>query len=201
MTTETGDPWLMTPGPLTTSLSVKQAMLHDWGSRDVRFIEMCRAIRERLVEIAGGAGTHVCVCMQGSGTFAIEAVIGTLVPPDGKLLVLVNGAYGHRMAKILDYAGRSYEIHETPEDTPPDLDALDAALKADATMARVMEELTSTENRVAFARQAYNDFVMRYNAVRERIPHVIFAYLFGFGPARLLQLETPEARQAPRVSF
>ena len=74
-------------------------------------------------------------------------------------------------------------------------------LKADATMARVMEELTSTENRVAFARQAYNDFVMRYNAVRERIPHVLFAYLFGFGPARLLQLETPEARQAPKVSF
>ncbi len=74
-------------------------------------------------------------------------------------------------------------------------------LKADATMARVMEELTSTENRVAFARQAYNDFVMGYNAVRERIPHVLFAYLFGFGPAHLLQLETPEARQAPRVSF
>ena len=74
-------------------------------------------------------------------------------------------------------------------------------LKADATMARVMEELTSTENRVAFARQAYNDFVMRYNAVRERIPHVFFAYLFGFGPARLLQLETSEARQAPKVSF
>ena len=74
-------------------------------------------------------------------------------------------------------------------------------LKADATMARVMEELTSTENRVAFARQAYNDFVMGYNAVRERIPHVLYAYLFGFGPAHLLQLETPEARQAPKVSF
>ena len=86
--------------------------------------------------------------------------------------------------------GRFYAVMENYPD-----------LKANATMARVMEELSSTENRVAFARQAYNDFVMRYNADRERIPHVLFAYLFGFKPAHLLQLETPEARQAPKVSF
>lgn len=74
-------------------------------------------------------------------------------------------------------------------------------LAADATITRVMEELTSTENRIAFARQAYNDFVMRYNTSRERIPNIMYAYLFGFDPARHLQLEAPETRQAPLISF
>src|SRR3546814_8202991 len=66
------DPWLLTPGPLTTSMSVKQAMLHDWGSRDAAFIAINREVRERLVELAGGAGTHVCVPLQGSGTRSEE---------------------------------------------------------------------------------------------------------------------------------
>src|SRR5439155_1251 len=81
------------PGPLTTSRAVKEAMLHDWGSRDVEFIKMNARVRERLVELAGGEGTHVCVPLQGSGTFIIEAMIGTLVPRPGKLAVLVNRAY------------------------------------------------------------------------------------------------------------
>jgi len=89
-------PWLLTPGPLTTSLSVKQAMLRDWGSRDGDFIAMNQRIRERLLGLAGGGSDYVCVPMQGSGTFAIEAAIGTLLPRNGKLLVLVNGAYGER---------------------------------------------------------------------------------------------------------
>ena len=75
------DPWLLTPGPLTTSATVKQAMLHDWGSRDSAFIAINRHVRERLVELAGGVGTHVTVPMQGSGTFAVEAMIGTSCPP------------------------------------------------------------------------------------------------------------------------
>ena len=65
----TGDPWLLTPGPLTTSPSVKEAMLHDYGSRDAHFIAVNRAVRERLVELAGGGDDHVCVPLQGSGTF------------------------------------------------------------------------------------------------------------------------------------
>lgn len=124
----TGDPWLLTPGPLTTSPSVKEAMLHDLGSRDHRFIEVNRRLRERLVAIAGGEGSHVCVPLQGSGTFAVEAMIGNFVPADGQLLVLVNGAYGQRIAKICRYYGRSHVIHETPEDRPVDLATLDAAL-------------------------------------------------------------------------
>ncbi len=80
MTDPRRDPWLLTPGPLTTSRSVKEAMLHDWGSRDAEFIKLNARVRERLVELAGGQGTHVCVPLQGSGTFIVEAMLGTLVP-------------------------------------------------------------------------------------------------------------------------
>src|ERR1700748_2535857 len=117
---ETGDPLLLTPGPLTTSASVKQAMFHDWGSRDAGFIAINRMVLEKIVELAGGEGTHVTVPVQGSGTFAVEAMITSFVPKMGKLLVLINGAYGQRAKKIAEIAGRAVVVHETPEDTPPD---------------------------------------------------------------------------------
>lgn len=131
------DPWLLTPGPLTTSASVKEAMLHDWGSRDTAFIAINREVRERLVELAGGQGSHVCVPLQGSGTFAVEAMIGTLVPATGKLLILVNGAYGKRMARICDYYRRSYAVVEEPEDKPIDPAKVAATLAADAAITHV----------------------------------------------------------------
>ncbi len=138
MTPSGKDPWLLTPGPLTTSAGTKEAMLHDWGSRDAAFIETNRRVLDRLLAIAGAGESHVCVPLQGSGTFTVEATLGTMIPRDGKALVLINGAYGHRMAKILDYAGRAYATLETPEDTPPDLDDLEAALKADAGITHVV---------------------------------------------------------------
>ncbi len=132
-----GDPYLLTPGPLTTSLSVKQAMLHDYGSRDATFIELNANILKRLVDIVNGGGTHVCVPLQGSGTFVVEAMIGNFVPADGKLLILINGAYGQRIARICDYYRRDYVVHETPEDVPVDTAALDAMLDADADITHV----------------------------------------------------------------
>src|SRR4029450_9689712 len=93
------DPWLLTPGPLTTSMSVKQSMLHDWGSRDAKFLAINTRMRSRLVAMIGGEGTFTCVPMQGSGTFAVEAMIGAFVPPAGKLLVLGNGAYCRRRSE------------------------------------------------------------------------------------------------------
>jgi len=134
---ETGDPLLLTPGPLTTSRSVKQAMVHDWGSRDANFIAINVAVRKHLVEIANGGAAYSAVPMQGSGTFAVEAMLTTFVPRAGKVLLLVNGAYGHRAAKICAIAGRAHLVHETPEDTPPDLAKLDAALAADAGITHV----------------------------------------------------------------
>jgi 2-aminoethylphosphonate-pyruvate transaminase len=130
-------PFLLTPGPLTTADATKEAMLRDWGSRDGAFIALNRSIRERLVRLAGGEGSHVCVPLQGSGTFAVEAMLGTFVPRDGRLLIVVNGAYGHRMARMCKYMGRACVILETPEDTPPDPVAIDATLAADPAITHV----------------------------------------------------------------
>jgi 2-aminoethylphosphonate-pyruvate transaminase len=131
------EPYLLTPGPLTTSLTVKKAMLRDWGSRDRDFIALNARIRARLVELAGAEGSHVAVPLQGSGTFVVEAMLATLVPRCGKLLVLVNGAYGRRMARIADRHGRAVVTMETPEDRPNDPAALDQALAADPSIGHV----------------------------------------------------------------
>jgi len=133
-----GEPWLLTPGPLTTSAGVKRAMLRDWGSRDPAFIAMTARVRERLVALAGGEGSHVCVPLQGSGTFVVEAGLGTLIPRGGKALVLVNGAYGARIAKILTVIGRAHEVYETPEDTPPDPEEVARRLAADTAIGHVV---------------------------------------------------------------
>jgi LemA protein len=74
-------------------------------------------------------------------------------------------------------------------------------LKANQTMMSLMEELTSTENKISFARQAYNDSVMAYNINREKFPNVLFASSFGFMPAALLELEGAEERKKPDVKF
>jgi len=132
------DPRLLTPGPLTTSVETKEAMLHDWGSRDQNFIDTNTRVRERLLAIANATDTHVCVPLQGSGTFVVEAALCTLVPKVGKALILINGAYGKRMAKILEYAERPYVIQETPEDQPPDMGALEAAVSDDAAITHVL---------------------------------------------------------------
>jgi 2-aminoethylphosphonate-pyruvate transaminase len=131
------DPWLLTPGPLTTSATVKAAMGRDWGSRDSGFIAINKRVRDRLVELIGGAATHVCVPMQGSGTFAVEAMIGTFVPKAGKLLILVNGAYGKRAAKICDYSGRAHTDLEWSEDQAVDPARVAAALAADGAITHV----------------------------------------------------------------
>ncbi|MGH6815888.1 MAG: 2-aminoethylphosphonate--pyruvate transaminase [Hyphomicrobiaceae bacterium] len=134
---ETGDPLLLTPGPLTTSKTVKQAMLHDWGSRDPTFLRVNRTVLDRLPEIVGAKDTHVTVPMQGSGTFAVEAMLTTFVPANGKCLVSINGAYGRRARKILDIARRRAVIHETAEDTPPDLAKVENILKSDSDITHV----------------------------------------------------------------
>jgi len=107
---------LFTPDPLTTSETVKQAMLRDLGSRDTEFLEVVRRIRCRLLELGNVAHSgYEAVLMQGSGTFAIESVISSVLPHDGKLLVLINGAYGHRMARIARTLGIATDTLVFPE--------------------------------------------------------------------------------------
>ena len=133
------DKLLFTPGPLTTSLSVKQAMLHDAGSWHFEFNELVRSIRERLLTLASlprEAG-YECILLQGSGTFGVEAVFATCVPPNGKVVVLSNGAYGERMVLMLQYAKIDHVVLRTPEDTPNDPAALDRLLAADRAITHV----------------------------------------------------------------
>ena len=132
------EPFLLTPGPFTTTRATKEAMLRDWGSRDGEFIAMNARVRRRLVELVHGEGSHVCVPLQGSGTFIVEAMIGTLVPPAGKLLVMVNGAYGRRMVRMCEYYHRPCVVEETAEDRAVDPAALDAALARDPGVTHVV---------------------------------------------------------------
>ncbi|MFT5502648.1 MAG: 2-aminoethylphosphonate-pyruvate transaminase [Gammaproteobacteria bacterium] len=134
----TGDPYLLTPGPLTTSKTVKEAMLHDYGSRDKTFIDLNARILDRLVDVVNGGDRYVTVPLQGSGTFVVEAMIGCFVPADGKLLILVNGAYGHRIAKICDYYRRDYVIQESAEDVPINIEELDRQLADDPAITQVV---------------------------------------------------------------
>jgi 2-aminoethylphosphonate-pyruvate transaminase len=129
---------LFTPGPLTTSDTVKQAMLCDLGSRDAEFLEVVRKIRHRLLELANAAdGSYEAVLMQGSGTFAIESVITSVLPREGKLLVLINGAYGHRMAKIAQTLGIPTKTLVFPESRPVDPAEASQALARDPAITHV----------------------------------------------------------------
>ncbi len=132
-------PVLLTPGPLTTSGDTKAAMLRDWGSRDTEFIAMTAEIRRRLLQLAGCPdGEFECVPVQGSGTFAVESMLGTMVPRDGKALVLANGAYGKRAAAILARIGRDHAVIDKGDYLPPLAADVDAALSADASISHVV---------------------------------------------------------------
>ncbi len=131
------DPILLTPGPLTTSLATKTAMLRDWGSWDASFNAATARVRERLTAIINGRDTHVCVPMQGSGTFSVEGAVNTLVPRDGHMLVLINGAYGKRLAKLTEMMGRKLSTFETADDVPTTAADVTRLLDADASITHV----------------------------------------------------------------
>jgi 2-aminoethylphosphonate-pyruvate transaminase len=132
------DKALFTPGPLTTSRSVKEAMLRDLGSRDSAFMETVGGIRRQLLALAGApADEYAAILMQGSGTFGLEAVIGSVLPPHGCLAVLVNGAYGERLVSIARVLNISVEALRTSEERKVDAAALDALLGANQQVTHV----------------------------------------------------------------
>lgn len=137
MSTAERAPILLTPGPLTTSYRTRRAMMVDWGSWDSDFNELTASVCQRLLKIVGGEGSHTCVPLQGSGTFAVEAAIGTLVPRDGKVLVLINGAYGKRLAKICEVLQRPFSTFETEENVPTTAADVERLLAADPAISHV----------------------------------------------------------------
>jgi LemA protein len=143
-----------------------------------------------LVETAKGFMKHERDTLEAVIAARNQAVSATSKaadnPGDPRAMSQLAGAEGALNGAL----GRLFALAEAYPD-----------LKANQNMLALQEELTSTENKVAFARQAFNDAVMIYNTAREVFPAVVFAGAFGFGPAELFQIEEPAQREAPKVSF
>ena len=145
--TDNLDKYLLTPGPLTTSQLTKEAMLRDIGSWDSDFKKVTAAIREKLVNILMQTSNinkiknfepYISIPMQGSGTFSVEAMLGTFVPKKNKALVLSNGSYGQRCSTILNYLGRENDIIDMGDFLPPDPELLEKKLRQDQYISHVI---------------------------------------------------------------
>ena len=157
------DPLLLTPGPATTDIATKAAMLRDWGSWDDDFRAVTADIRRRLLAILGPAGRDFdCVPMQGSGSFVVEAMLGTLVPADGKALVLMNGAYGQRIARTLRVMGRAPVVLDTGDYLPPTPDEVDALLTGDGSITHVVAVHCETSSGILNPVEAIAEVVARH---------------------------------------
>ena len=129
---------LLTPGPLTTSRTVREAMMRDYCTWDDDYNSLVNEIRSRLVGLASDEeAAYTAVLMQGSGTFAVEATVGSVLPPAGRLLVLVNGAYGRRIAEIAARLQIDHVIIEQSETEPTDPAAVAEMLQRDAAITHV----------------------------------------------------------------
>ena len=157
------DKRLLTPGPLTTSLSTKEAMLHDWGSRDQKFIELNHSIRESLVKLIEGQDDYQCVPMQGSGTFAVESMISSLTPKDAKILILINGAYGHRMKKMCSYLNRNCIDYEVAEHEQHSLIQIEKIIDKNKDLTHVFVVYCETTSGILNPIQDIADIVKRKN--------------------------------------
>lgn len=142
---------LMTPGPLSTSRRVKQAMMRDWCTWDDDYNHsVVQVIRQQLLSLAGAEVGYTSVLMQGSGTFSVEACIGAAVPAHGKLLVLSNGAYGQRIAEIARYLKIPVEVLDSGEVARPDMASLVKRLEDDPAITHIamvhVETTTGMQN-------------------------------------------------------
>lgn len=135
------DKLLFTPGPLTTSMTVKRAMLRDLGARDHEFRRVIAEVREGLLEVAGvsRADGYEAIPMQGCGTMGLEAVLASALPPQAKLLVLINGAYGERILRIAQrLSGVEPLAYRVPEDQTFDPQEVERQLAADPAIAMLV---------------------------------------------------------------
>lgn len=129
---------LLTPGPLSTSATVKQAMLKDWCTWDDDYNhDIVQTIRNKLVSLATAKLGYTCTLMQGSGTASVEAAIGGLVKNTDKLLVINNGAYGQRIAEIAAYLNIKLCTLDYSENGLPDISQIEAILQSDSGISHI----------------------------------------------------------------
>lgn len=185
--TESKEKKLFTPGPLSTSPTVRQAAFTEYGSRDIAFIAAIKSLRSKLVQIAGvTADKYTCVPIQGSGTFAVEAVFQTAVPrKNGKVLILENGAYGKRMAKICETMGVDHHMESFPEDSKVNVSSVADILSKDKSFTLVCVVHCETSSGVI------NPVVDVGKVVKDNIPDCVYFVdaMSSFG-AIPLDLET-----------
>jgi 2-aminoethylphosphonate-pyruvate transaminase len=180
------DKILFTPGPLTTSRTVKQALLRDLGSRDFEFIETVKDIRRRLLDIGGvQKGGYEAILLQGSGTYGLEAVVSSTIPPDGKFLVIINGAYGRRIAQIAEIHHIDLVTLVYPENSKPDLAEIEATLASDDAITNVAVVHCETTTGIINPIKEIGEIVQRYG----RIYFVDAMSSFGAVPFSLAECE------------
>ncbi len=166
-----GNPYvLLTPGPLSTTPTVKAAMLRDWCTWDADYRDIVQGIRRKLVDLAtaGSRKEYTSVLMQGSGTFCVEAALGTAIPESGKVLILANGAYGDRMAVIAERLRIAHTVLRSAETERPGISSIRAALRADPSISAVAmvhcETTTGILNPLAeisrLVRESGRDFIV-----------------------------------------
>ena len=176
---------LLTPGPLSTSKTVKEAMMRDWCTWDDDYnVGIVQKIRRKLVELATTSAGYTSVLMQGSGTFSVEATLGTVVPNDGRLLVLANGAYGKRLAQIAARLQIDHLVEESGETAPPDPATVEMALKKDPKISHVVVVHGETTTGMLNPVEAVGEVVKR----QERIFIVDAMSTFGGMPMDIAAL-------------
>jgi len=157
---------LLTPGPLSTTKSVKAAMLRDWCTWDDDYKTLVQEVREKLVRLGtDNTDKYTSVLMQGSGTFSVESIIGTAVPAGGKLLVLPNGAYGDRIVQIARTLKINCVFNDSGELDPPDLEKLEATLKADGAITHVVVVHSETTTGMLNPIEKIGKIVKRYGKI------------------------------------
>lgn len=215
-----GEPFLLTPGPLTTSYRVKETMLRDWGSWDGDFRALTVEMRQRLLALTGDTeGLLDCVPMQGSGSFSVEAMLGSFVPQGGKVLVLSNGAYGKRIMQTLAYLNRAYTVIDKGDYMPPRGVEVTAAIEVDPAITHVVVVHCETSSGIlnpvkeiadavaASGRKLLIDSMSAFGAIALDFHEINYAAMvsssnkclegvpgFGFIIARKEELEAAEGR-------
>jgi len=157
---------LLTPGPLSTTPTVKATMLRDWCTWDDDYNGLVQDIRQQLVGLASDyTDDHTVVLMQGSGTFCVEATLGTAIPRDGKLLVLANGAYGQRMVKIARILGIPVMVQDCGEAGLLDPAQLEHTLAEDRDITHVAAVHCETTTGMLNAITGIGEIVKSYNRI------------------------------------